>query len=113
MIEDGAYDLTLHFSRKLAVPVAEQTGSKARSFTIAKTTSDKSMHVIVAFHSNSASEYRIDLASKASEPHSQKSEIGTLFAHKTAIRGISMSANDQLFCTNSFDSVKVWTVDLF
>lgn len=24
-----------------------------------------------------------------------------------------MSANDQLFATNSFDSVKVWTVDLF
>ena len=29
------------------------------------------------------------------------------------IRGVTMSANDQLFATNSFDSVKVWSCDLF
>ena len=28
------------------------------------------------------------------------------------IRGVVMSATDNLFATNSFDSVKVWNVDL-
>jgi hypothetical protein len=29
------------------------------------------------------------------------------------IRGVILSPNDQIFATNSFDSVKVWSVDLF
>ena len=29
------------------------------------------------------------------------------------MRGVVISTNDQMFATNSFDSVKVWTVDLY
>jgi len=34
-------------------------------------------------------------------------------SHELAIRGVSISPNDGLFATHSFDSIKVWTVDLF
>ena len=30
-----------------------------------------------------------------------------------AIRGVSISPNDSIFATHSFDSLKVWSVDLF
>jgi len=37
---------------------------------------------------------------------------GELPSHKMEIRGVTMSTTDNYFATNSFDSVKVWNVDL-
>jgi WD40 repeat protein len=112
MIEDRNYDLTLHFAKKLTAPLVETTGSKAKSYLVMK--SDKKLNILVAFHSNTAIEYTVDIKSaKSEEAMSSKTEFGQLTSHKTAIRGVTMSANDQLFATNSFDSVKVWSVDLF
>lgn len=112
MVEDGSYDITLHFSRKLAIPLAETTGSKAKSFVVLRS-DEKSMRVVVTFHSNTALEYEVDLKAGKVDPFVQKTEFGQLTSHRTPIRGVTISANDQLFTTNSFDSVKVWTCDLF
>jgi hypothetical protein len=30
-----------------------------------------------------------------------------------AVRGVAISPNDAMFATHSFDSLKVWSVDLF
>lgn len=37
---------------------------------------------------------------------------GEMTSHKQEIRGVVMSSTDRLFATNSFDSVKIWQVDL-
>ena len=47
------------------------------------------------------------------EKQSVTSILGEMSGHRLPIRGVQLSANDHLFATNSFDSVKVWTVDLF
>ena len=38
--------------------------------------------------------------------------FGEMTSHKLDVRGVTMSATDNLFATNSFDCVKVWSVDL-
>lgn len=111
-MEDGNYDITLHFSRKLSIPLVEITNAKAKSFAILRS-DDKSMRIVFTFHSNTAIEYEVDLKAGKVDPYSQKTEFGQLTSHRTPIRGVAISANDQLFATNSFDSVKVWSCDLF
>lgn len=50
---------------------------------------------------------------KSAEKFSLKQTYGELECHKQGVRGVCISANDQVFATNSLDSVKVWSVDLF
>lgn len=75
MVEDGNYDITLHFSRKLAIPLVELTNAKAKSFAILRS-DDKSMRIVVTFHSNTAIEYEVDLKAGKVDPFSQKTEFG-------------------------------------
>ena len=93
MIEEGTYDITNHFSRKLEIPLTELTNSKAKSFAVLKS-DEKSLRVVVAFHSNTAIEYQVDLKAGVTDPFSQKTEYGQLKSHRTPIRGVSISAND-------------------
>ena len=69
------------------------------------------MELLVSYHSNSVIQYSIEL--KKEKKHSVNQAFGELTNHKQPVRGVSMSANDSMFATNSFDSVKVWSVDLF
>ena len=93
MIEEGNYDITNHFSRKLEIPLTELTNAKAKSFALLKS-DEKSLRVVVAFHSNTAIEYQVDLKAGVTDPFSQKTEYGQLKSHRTPIRGVSISAND-------------------
>ena len=62
IVEEKSYDLMLHFSKKLTVPLTEQSGSKAKSYTLLRAGSKTNkLTAIVAFHSNTALEYSIDL----------------------------------------------------
>jgi hypothetical protein len=74
MIEEGTYDITNHFSRKLEIPLTELTNAKAKSFAVLKS-DEKSLRVV-------------------NDPFSQKTEYGQLKSHRTPIRGVSISAND-------------------
>jgi U3 small nucleolar RNA-associated protein 12 len=57
--------------------------------------------------------YGIELEAKdASKVAKIESTYGELECHKMDIRGIVISATDNMFATNSFDSVKVWSVEL-
>jgi len=111
-IANKDYDLSLHFSRKMTIEL--DPSSKAKSFSLlAKDKTDlTSIKILVAFHSNVIMQYKVEV-SKESQSSQVLSQYGELSSHKTPIRGISMAPNDQLFATNSFDSVKVWSVDLF
>lgn len=60
-IDERTYDMTLHFSRKLTVPLAEATGAKAKSFVFSKEISGNEIGIVVAFHSNTCTEYLINL----------------------------------------------------
>jgi hypothetical protein len=77
IIEEGSYDITLHFSRKLEIPLVELTQSKAKSFAVLKS-DEKSLRVVITFHSNTAIEYQIDLKAGVTDPFSQKAEFGQL-----------------------------------
>jgi len=109
--------MALHFSKKLTVPL--DPSSKARAFTVKKTSTSKKekLEVLVSFHGNSVALYSLDAAKKEGEEEKQaftlKQTFGQMECHKTAVRGVVVSSNDSLFVTNSFDSVKVWSVDLF
>lgn len=63
IIKEKAYDITLHFSRKLVVPLVEQTNSKAKSFQLYKGRSkaNNKLDLVVAYHSNTVVEYSIDI----------------------------------------------------
>lgn len=39
--------------------------------------------------------------------------IGDFYTHQMGVRGVAISPNDAMFATHSFDSLKVWSVDLF
>jgi len=75
LIEEGNYDITLHFSRKLEIPLVELSQSKAKSFAVVKS-NEKSLRIIITFHSNTAIEYRIDLKAGVTDPFFQKAEFG-------------------------------------
>jgi U3 small nucleolar RNA-associated protein 12 len=112
--------LALHFARKLTVPLVETAGnSKAKSFAMIPSKDEGNLKVLVAFHSNTAFEYKIDLVQSkeegvdASTVAKVKTSFGQMTSHRMPIRGVALSANDSIFATNSFDSVKVWSVDLF
>lgn len=79
--------------------------SKVRSFALL---TDNGLKVMAAFHSNQVVMYKVE-----EEAQSMHTVFGDLSSHKLPIRSVQMSANDHLFATSSFDSVKVWTVDLF
>lgn len=59
LIENRTYDMTLHFTRKQTVPLAEPTGSKAKSFVVGR--DDKDISLIVSYHSNTCNQYLINL----------------------------------------------------
>lgn len=109
--------MALHFTKKLTVPL--ETSSKARAFTLKKTSSSKKdkIEVVVSFHGNSVALYSISMKQDEEEEEkkqfSLKQTYGDLECHKQGVRGVAVSPNDQVFATNSFDSVKVWSVDLF
>ena len=85
-----------------------QTSSKSKK---------EAMQVLVAYHSNIVIQHEVDFKA-AKEQKGDKFEsgkastFGDLTSHRQPVRGVAMSANDSLFATNSFDSVKVWQVDL-
>jgi hypothetical protein len=55
----------------------ELTQSKAKSFAVLKS-DEKSLRVVITFHSNTAIEYQIDLKAGVTDPFSQKAEFGQL-----------------------------------
>jgi len=108
--------MALHFSKKLNVPLDPR--SKARSFTLMKTSTSKksTIEVLVSFHGNSVALYSLKPkkgAEEEKEPFTLKQTYGQLECHKTPVRGVVVSSNDSVFVTNSFDSVKAWSVDLY
>ena len=71
------------------------------------------MKICVTFASNQALQYAVQMeAGEASEVAKVECVYGELPSHKMEVRGVAMSATDNYFATNSFDSVKVWNVDL-
>jgi len=111
--------MALHFTRRLNLTL--DPSSKAKSFAIdrkASTSSDK-LQLLVGYHGNMVAKYSVstkkeDTAEESKkEPFSLKSTYGQLDCHKQPVRGVTVAANDGIFATNSFDSVKVWSVDLF
>ena len=113
-IDDRDYNMALHFAKKLTVPL--EPSSKARAFTVYKKSSSSKVDVIVSFHGNSLALYSIETEKDEETKEAQfqvKQTYGQMECHKQPVRGVCVSANDQVFATNSFDSVKVWTVDLF
>ena len=75
------------------------------------------MDILVAYHSNTIIKHTIDVKGAKNDEEEKSGStksmtFGDLTSHKQPVRGVSMSANDSLFATNSFDSVKVWQVDL-
>ena len=117
-IDERDYNMALHFTRRLTVPL--DPSSKARAFVIGKnsSSSDK-MEVLVSFHGNQIARYSLTTRKTTAEEEEKtekinlKSTFGQMECHKQGVRGVVISANDQVFATNSFDSVKVWSVDLF
>ena len=105
-MEARDYELALHFSKKSSV-VLEPT-SKARSFSLV---AGQNLDVIVSFHNNRAIWYHLKLEEDGGAK--ELSKLGDLPGHEMAIRGVAISPNDGLFATHSFDSLKVWSVDLF
>lgn len=87
--------------------------------TLQKPSKDKkeAMDILVAYHSNTIIKHTIDVKGAKNDEEEKSGStksmtFGDLTSHKQPVRGVSMSANDSLFATNSFDSVKVWQVDL-
>ena len=71
------------------------------------------MKICVTFASNQALQYTVQMEStESTEVAKVECVYGELPSHKMEIRGVTMSTIDNYFATNSFDSVKVWNVDL-
>ena len=91
--------------------------SKARAFTTVKKQSQSEFDLLVSFHGNKVAKYQISAKKNTEEEKKQnfdlKQTYGVLDCHKQGVRGVYISSNDQVFATNSLDSVKVWSVDLF
>lgn len=84
-LESGSYDLSLHFSKKLAFDL----GQKAKTFTavpVKSKTSDTVLKIFVGFHSNQVHQYKYELSNKDG-PEVEK-VFGALESHKLAIRGV-------------------------
>ena len=118
MVDEKDYNMALHFSQKSTVALDPQ--AKAKGFVTLQTSSKnkkEAMEVLVAYHSNIVIKHSIDMKGSKKED-GEKSEstnvmtFGEITSHKQPVRGVSMAANDSIFATNSFDSVKVWQVDL-
>ena len=112
--------MALHFTRRLTV--ALDPSSKVRSFAISKKSgsADSNLEMFVAMHANTICKYSVSTTKKNEEESKEdggavslKQSFGQIECHRQGVRGVVVSANDQLFATNSFDSVKVWSVDLF
>ena len=107
--------MALHFTRRLTVPL--DPSSKARAFTTVKKQSQSEFDLLVSFHGNKVAKYQISAKKNTEEEKKQnfdlKQTYGVLDCHKQGVRGVYISSNDQVFATNSLDSVKVWSVDLF
>ena len=117
-MEARDYNMALHFSKRLTM--ALDPSSKARSFaTVSRSSASKNdkFELLVAFHGNSMAKYSVQAKKSKNEEIKQEYELaqnyGALECHKQGVRGVAVAANDQLFATNSFDSVKVWSVDLY
>lgn len=121
-IDERDYNMALHFTKKLIVPLDPQ--SKARAFALKKpSSSSKSsdrVELMVSFHGNMAALYSLNTAKQDEDEEEEKKQqfkvkqtYGELECHKQGVRGVAVAPNDQVFATNSFDSVKVWSVDLF
>ena len=110
--------MALHFTKKLTMVL--DPSSKARAFVALKNQSNKEkFDLFVAMHGNSVFQYRVSMAKKNEEEENKEADFslkqtfGQIECHKQGVRGVTVAANDQMFATNSFDSVKVWSVDLF
>ena len=95
------YDFSVHFSHEFATVVEAE--HKTRAFAVLSNS-----ECIVALHNNRCLHYKL-----AAETSKCVALLGELATHQMAIRGVEVSPSDNLFVTHSFDSVKVWSVDLF
>ena len=109
-IADRDYDMALHFSSRSVMTL--DPNSKAKSFVVSSH-KEGSLDILVSFHSNRALCYSVEVKKDSDKSQKLKSTFGEMEAHQQGVRGIAISANDNLFATNSFDSVKLWSVDLF
>ena len=108
-IEQRSYEFSIHFSKQTTWVVDPM--NKARSFTILP---GKVFGCMVAFHNNHCVQYDFKLDSDEQQSNLKELKtLGEMSAHQMAIRGVVVSPNDAIFATHSFDSLKVWTVDLY
>jgi WD40 repeat protein len=103
-IEARDYDMALHFAKNASVHTLD-TVHKAKCFQVLPS---KEFEIIVAYHNNRLYHYSI-----TEEASKQLGVIGELHTHETPIRGVTLSPDDSLFATFSFDCLKVWSVDLY
>jgi hypothetical protein len=85
-----------------------EPSTKARSFALVP---GRDLDIIMTFHNNKAIHYMLKIEEEGVS--TELGRLGEMQSHELAIRGVAVSPNDGIFATHSFDSLKVWSVDLF
>ncbi|KAJ3314266.1 hypothetical protein HDV04_000632 [Boothiomyces sp. JEL0838] len=99
-------EVELELSDKISVFNTIKTFSKIRSFDLAKGTNKNQLRVLAHHSSNILELYQLDLDEK--EPAKLNSSID-LPGHRTDIRTLCLSEDDELLASGSSDMIKVWS----
>ena len=103
MVQNGDYDITLHFSKKGVIELQERVRSAISFYN------NDAAEIYLSMGSlNQIFQYKLDL--KGGESKKVKA-IGGDHCHAGPIRGVVISNNDYLMASFSFDSVKLWSID--
>lgn len=110
-VASGAYDVSLHFSKKASLDLDLQ-----EKITRVIHTPEASKKKQLSFYlqgTNCLHKYKGDLsADDEGGQFKLESTVGeSLGCHAGPIRGVVLSNNDYLMASYSFDSVQVWRVD--
>ena len=106
-LSKGDYDFALHFHKPITWVVNAE--NKAKSLQVLPSSS--SLQVLISFHNNRLGLYEFEMQTEHN--FKQIDIIGDFHTHQMGVRGVAISPNDAMFATHSFDSLKVWSVDLF
>ncbi|KAJ3254442.1 hypothetical protein HK103_007160 [Boothiomyces macroporosus] len=99
-------EVELELSDKISVFNTIKTFSKIRSFDLAKGANKNQLRVLAHHSSNILELYQLDLDEK--EPAKLISSID-LPGHRTDIRTLCLSEDDELLASGSSDMIKVWS----
>lgn len=114
-VEEGKYDMALHFSHKAMLEADPQQRISSLVLRRSSGQKKKGMYELLLAQptANQILSYDVDL--KSDEQFKLKSTIGgsesTHGCHAGPIRGVTLSGNDYLMVTHSFDSINVWSLD--